>query len=170
MNRRLIIFIAVVIVSLAGWTFLAVQSFLTKQTTKAEIQKAFPADSHPVFMNADKLTLYSLKPEKQTNSAESFHDYVVLGKTEIDTLKHQLELKTAFVAAMAGANSGGCINPRHGLRAESKGRTIDLVISFECQKFMVYSGDQTGEAGINPANLEDPFNQILQNAGVATGK
>jgi hypothetical protein len=170
LKKRLIIFVVVVFFSILGWTFLAVQSLMTKQTTKEEIQKAFPADSYAAFMKSDKLTLYSLKPEGKNEGAEDFHGYSVLGKTEIDILKYQADVKNAFIREMAGAYGAACFNPRHALRAEGNGRTIDVVICFECENFVVYSGDAKGEGSIAAANLVDPFNQVLSNAKIEVAK
>lgn len=170
MKPKVIILFLLVVVSVSGWCYYAFQKFSAKQATKEEISRAFPKDSYAVFMVNEKLTLYALKPESQNTNADNFHGFGILSKTEIDTKEHQKELKTAFVEEMAGAKSAACFNPRHALRAEANGKMIDLAISFECGKFIVYAGDETGEGGISGSNLEQPFNQILQNAGIRSEK
>lgn len=168
-------FIAAVLVaaSLGSWGFFAYQRFTVPETTKAEINRAFPKDSYMAFLSANKLTLYALAPEKQSGgAAESFHGFPVVGKTEIDTIQHQKELKGAFIREMAEAKSADCFLPRHGLRAVgNNGKTVALAISFECGKFKVYTDGATEtEGSIKAENLEAPFNQILRNAGIEAAK
>ena len=103
MKIKIVILFLLVGVSIAGWGIYAVQKLTTPETTMAEIQRAFPKDSYQIFLNGNRLTLYALKPEKQTESAENFRGYNVLGKTEIDTTQHQKELKAGFIYGMAGA-------------------------------------------------------------------
>jgi hypothetical protein len=170
MQIKIAILFLLISVSVVGWGIYVFQKLTITETTMVEIQRAFPADSYQVFLNGSKLTLYRLKPELQTEG-EKFRDFTVLGKTEIDTVPHQKELKAAFINGMAAAKPAVCFNPSHGLRAvSSDGKTVDVVISFECGKFTVYSGDARSEGGINAENLEAPFNQILNNAGIETAK
>jgi hypothetical protein len=170
MQIKIAILFVLITVSVAGWGIYVFQKLTTTETTMAEIQRAFPANSYQLFLNSNKLTLYRLKPEPQTDG-EKFRDFTVLGKTEIDTVPHQKELKAAFVTEMAAAKSAGCFNPSHGLRAVADdGKTVDVVVSFECGKFTVYSGDAQSEGGIKAEHLEAPFNQILNNAGIETSK
>jgi hypothetical protein len=171
MKVKIIILFVLIGVSLVGWTFFGIQRLMTPETSMTEVERAFPQDSYQFFLKSNKLTLYALKPERQTEGAENFRGYGVLGKTEIDTVQHQKELKGAFIRGMAGAKPAPCFNPRHGLRAANdEGKTIDLIISFECEKFAVYWGDSQSESGVNAKDLENPFNQILRNAQIETGK
>lgn len=167
MKAKIIILFVLIGASLIGWSIYAFQRLTTPETTEKEIARAFPKDSYSTFMNANKLTLYSLK---KGEAAENFHGYAVLGKTQIDTMSHQLELKSAFIRAMARAKGADCFSPRHGLRAELDGKTVDVVISFECEKFLVYSENEEGGGGVHSRDLESPFNQILKNAGIEITK
>jgi hypothetical protein len=171
MKVKIAILFILISVSLIGWGIYAYQRLTLPETTMAEINRAFPADSYQTFLKAEKLTLYALKPEQQNETTENFHGYQIAGKTEIDTPQHQKELKGAFVREMAGAKSATCFNPRHGLRViGDKGKTIDVAISFECRKFIVYSDGANGEGAVKAENLEAPFNQILQNSGIEAAK
>ena len=166
MKIRFAVFFLLVAASLAGWGIYAFQKLTTPELKMAEIERAFPKGSYQLFLNANKLTLYALKPETQANGSENFHNFPVAGKTEIDTVEHQKELKGAFVRGMAGAKPANCFDPRHALRAELEGKTVDIAVSFECGKFIVYSGEAQSEGGVRAENLEAPFNQILRNAGI----
>lgn len=172
MKFKLIILFVLVSVCLGSWGFFAYQRLTVPETTMTEIKRAFPNDSYMNFLSGKRLTLYALSPEKQNAGTENFHGFPVLGKTEIDTLEHQKELKGAFIREMASAKSAECFNPRHGLRAVGEnGKTIDLAISFECGKFKVYTDGATEtEGSVKAENLEAPFNQILRNAGIEAAK
>lgn len=170
MNAKVIILFLLVGISLVGWVVYAFQSATTRQTTMAEVNRAFPPESYQLFLKAEKLTLYLLKPESTNADAEKFQGYEVAGKTEIAEVRHQKELKGAFIREMAGAKGAECFNPRHGLRVVSEEKTIDLVISFECNKFVTHFGNEKSEGAVNAQYLESPFNQILQNAGVGVAK
>lgn len=171
MQIKIAILFVLISVSVVGWGIYAFQKLTVPETTMAEIQRAFPAGSYQTFLNSNKLTLYRLEPESQSNGSERFRGFSVLGKTEIDTVPHQKELKAAFITEMATAKSAGCFNPSHGLRAVADdGKMVDVVISFECGKFQVYSGDAQGEGSIKAESLKVPFNQILRNAGIETAK
>lgn len=170
MNAKVIILFLLVGISLVGWVVYAFQSAATRQTTMAEVNRAFPPESYRLFLKAEKLTLYALKPESTNTDAEKFQGYEVAGKTEIAEVKHQKELKGAFIREMAGAKGAACFNPRHGLRVETEGKTIEIVICFECGNFAVHFGDEKGKGAVNAQYLESPFNQILQNAGISVAQ
>lgn len=171
MNVKIAILFLLIAVSVGGWGFYAFKKLTTPETTMAEINRAFPSDSYLNFLNSNKLTLYALKPERQNETPENFHGFQISGKTEIDTKQHQTELKTAFIREMAGAKVKDCFNPKHGLRAVGdNGKTIDLAVSFECGKFVVYSDGSSGEGAVKPEYLEAPFIQILQMSGIETAK
>ena len=171
MNVKIAILFLLITVSLVGWGIFVFQRLTIPETTMAEIKRAFPADSYQIFLNSSKLTLYALKPERQTEAAENFHSYQILGKTEIDILQHQKDVKGALIRGMAGAKPADCFNPRHALRAiGDNGKIVDVAISFECGKFVVYSDSAQSEGGVKAEDLEAPFNQILQNAGIETAK
>lgn len=171
MQIKIAILFILISISVIGWGIYVYQKLTITETTMAEIQRAFPTGSYQTFLNSDKLTLYRLKPESSPTEGEKFRNFTVLGKTEIDTLAHQKELKAAFVTEMAAAKSAACFNPSHGLKAVAEdGKTVDVVISFECGKFTVYSGDAESEGSIKAENIEAPFNQILRNAGIETAK
>lgn len=166
MNFKIAVLFLLITVSLVGWGIYFFQRLTIPETTMAEIKRAFPADSYQAFLNGKKLTLYALKPEGG-ETTENFQGFQILGKTEIDTVQHQKDVKGAFIRGMAGAKPADCFNPRHALRAVGEnGKIVDVAISFECGKFVVYSDGAKSEGGVKAEDLEAPFNQILGNAGI----
>lgn len=103
--------------------------------------------SMPILDAAEQVTLYSIdgrdfEPGQAPKAEEKFHGYPVLGKivftdaekcnAVVGTLNEGLAQSDGKIAA--------CFWPRHGMRAEKKGRTIDYVICFECSQVRASEG------------------------------
>ena len=87
-------------------------------------------------------TLYSLDPDKDWGKSppeKLFHDYRILGKTDVDKTK-----SAPLLAALRKGiqDSDGthyrCFNPRLGISATYNGHSIELVICFECAQIQIY--------------------------------
>lgn len=167
MNTKLIILFVLIGVSLVGWAVYGIQRLTTPDVTLEEINRAFPKGSYEAFLKSEKLTLFALNPEKAAEGAENLQGWAIVGKVPVPELRYQNELKAAFIREMARAKAAACFNPRHGLRAETDdGKTIDLIICFECNSFQVHYGSERANGAINKTYLEDPFNQILKISGI----
>jgi hypothetical protein len=96
-------------------------------------------------LNEAEFTLLSLNPnpapESEDKSKETFHNYEVLGKTVVRDRKARAELLTALNNGIEGwdGSTVRCFNPRHGISATQGGKTIDLVICFECHSIRTYA-------------------------------
>lgn len=121
----------------------------------------------------DRLTLYSIdgRPEPARGAipagAEAFHEFPVLGKSVVEDPKRRKALIDAFNDGIAGGEGyrSKCFWPRHGIRAETGGVTVDYVICFECLQFVTHRGDQQVTETIDRAPLK-PFNEELKRAGI----
>ncbi len=94
-----------------------------------------------------KVVLYWLDPIRfhgETPSAELFHGFSILGDTEITDRSEQQALLRALARGVRGYGSDvpRCFNPRHALHVEQSGRSIDLVICFECLQVSAYGFQQ----------------------------
>src|SRR5262249_6529154 len=101
-----------------------------------------PAQVAAVLDKAEKVELLSLVPEEREEERKrDFHGYPVLGKT---TLKKEDRQKVLNALKKGIADSDGrvatCFNPRHGIRASHGGKTVELLICFECLQVDVYAG------------------------------
>jgi hypothetical protein len=119
-----------------------------------------------------QLTLYSIdgrdfEPGEEPKSDDKFHGYPVLGKVEITEESKRRELVMALRDGFE--NSDGkmakCFWPRHGLRWEENGRTIDIVICFECYQVEVRP-NPTRKAKAITRDPQPLFDQTLTDAGV----
>ena len=96
--------------------------------------ECFSADVSKVLANAEKLELYSLDPgRKEKKATDGFRRRKILGKTTLsgDEKKSIVESLQKGVAENRGS-AAWCFNPRHGIKATHEGKTVELVICFEC--------------------------------------
>jgi hypothetical protein len=133
-----------------------------------------PSAVRQTLENADQLELLSVqtllplgKGMVKIPPVGAFHDYPVLGSTRITDASARQKLVAAFYrGATAKTEAARCFNPRHGIRATGEGRTVDLLICFECGQVRAYvAGEMTASFRIarSPQPLLD---QILRDAGV----
>lgn len=153
--------------------FLAVLlMFLTSQFACAANENSLTPQVQAVLNKADQIELLSLSPEHlQEKPKDAFHGWRVLGSTTIKGDDKAAAL-TALRAGIA-ANDGmvaGCFNPRHGVRATQGGKTVDLVICFECLQISVYVGEEREKGVLTTAQAQPLFNKLLTAAKVPLPK
>jgi hypothetical protein len=104
-----------------------------------------------VLTEAETLTVFSLEPApteaEAAASKEKFHRYVVLGKTKLDGAVAKKPVLDALLQGIAEHNGvvANCFIPRHGLRAESGGKRVDLVICFQCFSIRIFENAEDAE-------------------------
>lgn len=105
-----------------------------------------------IIENASEIELYSLDPKSSAKSPSKdrgFHGWIVLGKTTLkDTSKKQQILDAIKKGVANGKQGARCFWPRHGIRAKSKGETVDLVICFECSWVYVFYDEKSDRDSI----------------------
>lgn len=138
-----------------------------------------PARVERLFAQSETFELYSLDPtveprqgSKDGSSDESFHEWKVLGKTEI---KEPAERKKLVDALRLGAedNAGtadGFFIPRHGLRLRSGKETVDLLICFQCLSIQVYVNGNMAKGFLTTLETQKEFDTALSTAGVKLPK
>jgi hypothetical protein len=127
----------------------------------------------------DSLTnLFNDKEELHTNNAQSkkdtrerFHDYPVLGRTEIKDPKRRSELLKALYRGVRKFRGGvpACFEPRHGIIANRGTNKVELVICFECEQVAEYADGNHAWSLMSKAPRE-LFNRTLSEAGVPLAK
>ena len=145
-----------------------------KTPSAAKFARSLPDDSRSVLENCDKLTLYSLKPAYNFNTDGSafqggFHDYPVLGKTEIPADRRNEVLAQLYNGLAVPDNflSYACFCPRHGLRAEKGKQYVDLVICFSCQQMQVFTEKRPDQMTTGISSEPRPaFDRILKDGKV----
>ena len=130
---------------------------------------AIPAAAAEALAKPDSVELLSLDPDRPKDKPkDDFHGWKVLGRTTIkdDAARKKL---TADLAAAAEASEGlaaACFNPRHGLCVTRNGKTIDLVICFECLQVQVFEGDKDAGEFLITDTPQPAFDKVLRDAGV----
>ena len=121
-----------------------------------------------ILDKADQIELISLSPERLAEKPkDAFHGWRVLGSTAIKGEDKATAL-TALRSAIA-ANEGmvaACFNPRHGIRATQGGKTVDLVICFECMQIEVFIGQERAKGVLTTGAAQPLFNKLLNTAKV----
>jgi hypothetical protein len=97
----------------------------------------------------------------------------VLGKTESKDKAMRLKIFKTLSHGVAEAFNGAfCFDPRHGIRATRNGKTVDLVICFECEwiEGHLNNGDAFGDK-VAVSKLPEPlFSRILKKAQIPLDK
>jgi len=104
-------------------------------------------------------------------SKEYFHDYRVLGRTEIKDPKRKAELLAALYQGVEDrrASPAACFDPRHGIVAVAGTNRVELLICFHCNQGQEYSA--TGQRGfLIGKDPQELFNRTLTEAGVPLAK
>jgi hypothetical protein len=129
-----------------------------------------PADVQTVLDRCDEIELYSLDPARNLDTEkpkDEFHGWKVLGKTTLKTGDRK--------AVLAALNKGikdsdgtvaACFNPRHGIKATHDGRTVELVICFECLSMQVNYGDGKTVSLTTTSTPQRAFDEALTDAKV----
>jgi len=129
--------------------------------------RGIPGVAATAMRNADSLELLSLDPRRGRADAD-FHKHKVLGRT---TVTDPVTRKLLYSSLQSGARwnlpfPALCFNPRHGIRATAEGRTIDLVICFECSHVEVWQGESLLTTFFVGQSPESVFDQVLRDAGL----
>lgn len=140
----------------------------------AAADNKLPAAAQAILDKAESVELLSLHPRPvpkadQAKDKDLFYNYRVLGKTALKAA----DRKTVLAALDKGVKdadpdlAAGCFNPRHGIRAKHDGKTLDLVICFECLSIAVYIDGEYVKALPKVTGSPQPaFDKVLTAAKV----
>lgn len=155
--------------------------------SEKSLDSIFPGDARRILEQSENLTLLSVSPSPgdyddpaNAPSRPKFHEHGILGQTRVaGSVKAELlaSFYDGFIAPYSPPRADGlknlkqigfgCFNPRHGIRATSGGKTIDLLICFECRHFEVYENGKLVRQRSLATDAPLPvFNRILTKAHV----
>jgi hypothetical protein len=131
-----------------------------------ELDRLFPEKHRRILEEAAELEMFSIGGTAGQKAEEEFRYFGVVGKMRVTDGRIKAELVSALFDGVATpSNMMGCFKPHHGVRATHEGKTVDLLICFECQNFKGFA--ESGEFGGAISKLpEDLFNRILTSGGV----
>jgi hypothetical protein len=128
---------------------------------------------------AEAFELYSLDPERRVGKdgkvvevKDDFHGWQVLGKTDVMEAAQRKRLTDALRLG-AEDNFGmaaACFIPRHGVRLKGGGKTVDLVICFQCLSVEVFVDGEKQKGFLTTGEPQKEFDQALKAAGIKLAK
>jgi hypothetical protein len=151
-----------IILTCAAWYIAAVpvDHYLRnklRKPTPVQIKAAFPKNTRTIFEHSDKFILLSLagmeatlpRPFELTSfilasdtkrlSESMFHNYRILGQTEIKDKDVQKHIRAIYDDGITDTGfSATCFSPKHGVRAIKNGQILDFVICFHCSYAEVF--------------------------------
>ena len=152
MNARR--FALAVTVVLAAW--------LTAPGAAKGDEVKLPAEVLKILENAEQIEVVSVDP------GNGKQDTKELGGTSVKDAAKRKQIREALYRSVAeGKEPAKCFEPRHIIRATSGGKTVNMVICFECSRIHLFVGDQK-ERTVVPisSHAEAILTQILKDAGV----
>ena len=102
---------------------------------------SFPESVQSVLENSDQMELISLDPSfLEKKEKEGFHGWKVLGKVSIKDAQSQKSVLATIEDGIAKHDGSValCFNPRHGLHVTQEGKTVDLILCFECNQIQIF--------------------------------
>jgi len=140
-------------------------------------QNVLPSETKKVLDTGERFVLLSLDPthlvfrdQSAPPPKETFHNYAVLGKTEIRDAVARTELLRALYKGIRDSDGlvAACFNPRHGISATLGDETVDLVICFECLSIQTHA--KGGKSVLTTHSPVQSFNRALKRAGLPIAK
>jgi hypothetical protein len=133
-----------------------------------EKEKSLPEEMKTVLEKADLIELISVNPERpKEKPKENVGGYAILGKTELKDEKRREVLDAMEKGIAAGGPGARCFIPRHAIRATHDGKTVELVICFECAWVYTYVNGERTKTTLTTAKTPEPaLDKILKDAGV----
>jgi hypothetical protein len=105
---------------------------LTKNQKK-ELDSTLPPKVREILEKADALDVLGLSSEEKAGIGwyPDVRTVLPIGNERTELLR------SFFFDASAGPNPSACFIPRHGLRARYKGKTVNVIICYQCHLFVV---------------------------------
>ena len=143
--------------------------------TAEKPENKLSADVQTILEKAEQFELLSLDPAVEgVKGKEGFHGWKILGKTMVKDAAVRKEIVTALDKGIAESDGNGakCFDPRHGIRAQRDGKTVELVICFECGWVYVFSGEKEARQGVavTTGKPQTVFDKVLKEAEVPLPK
>jgi hypothetical protein len=130
-------------------------------------RSSIPKVANEALEKGTDFELFSLNPAHLTEKPENhFHGWEVLGSTKIDDAKTRGQIVAALRKGVAESDGmvAACFNPRHGIRVQHGGKTIDLVICFECLSAAVYVDGERSDGFLTTSSPQATFDRVLKAA------
>lgn len=163
-----------------------VASCVALRPTQTEHDNRLPDEVRALLSGADQMELLSLDPHLRRPATPlrpetgvepvfvieepaigEFHTWPVLGRTTLIDPHARQQVVAAIEKGLADSDGTArqCFYPHHGLHASCQGKTVDLVICYECNQLLVYI-DRLETYRLTATTSQPVLNAILKEAGV----
>lgn len=138
--------------------------------------KKLPEEAQAVLAKGETFELLSLHPQRDSQPGEkpdpkAFHGYKILGKIAIKEAAVRKQLLEALDKGMREkVQPARCFIPRHGIHAVQDGKTVDLVICFECHQIHVFVNGKREPVVLVGKSAEPTLDKLLKEAGIPKAK
>jgi hypothetical protein len=141
-----------------GIPVIAVSPLNTRQ--RRELNATLPPKVREILEKADTLEVLGLSSDDKAGIGW-YPD--VRARLPLGTERSEL-INAFFFDASAGPNPSACFIPRHGLKATYKGKTVEVLICYQCHLFVVEGdlGEFDGGVYKEGAAAHHLFERILQ--------
>lgn len=134
---------------------------------------ALPAETRKMLDKAESIEFFSLNPSPIDSKAkdQGFRGYKPLGSVKLEKKAERERLLKALYKGIDDSDGSvaGCFIPRHGIKAVVDGKTVELVICFQCHSMTVYV-DGKRSSVLTDGGPAATFNKILTDAKVPLPK
>lgn len=146
----------------AGVAIQATVSATPAPPPSAPAGNALPSAVRETLETAEKIEILRLEGDRH---AGDFHDQTILARSTLRASERDALLAAIDQALTTWDQSfARCFNPRHAVRATKGGKTVDLVICFECHRMMI-DGQPEPALGVSP-KAEKLFDAIFARSGL----
>lgn len=130
-------------------------------------------DELKLLEGATSIELVALDPLKasmrQSPPADVMRGFGVLGRATLSDAARCDELVRLIARGIAESDGSAamCFNPRHGLRVRRDGRTLELLICYECLQMRAWSDAGSTQADVlTSASVEPAVSSLFEAAGL----
>lgn len=125
------------------------------------IDKLLTAEHQQIFQKAEKITFLRIGKEiaenikfeepkfQKINEKGSFHGYEITETVEIENADSRQNFVDYLFNESIEFPAMRCFLPRHGFRATANGKTVEILICFECNHFYAFDGKGTQYATLS---------------------
>lgn len=127
---------------------------------RKELDSSLPPKVRQILEKAQSLEVLGLSSEEKVGIG--WHPDVSIGLPNSPERRHLLE--SFYFDASAGPNPSACFLPRHGLKASYDGKTVEIIICFQCHVFTVRGdlGEFDGGVYLKGSASHHFFEKILR--------
>ena len=150
-------------------------SFQLAAEWNGALHSAIPESIRTALLDVADIELYSLDPKHRDElQAKEFERRKVIGNTVISDAETRKRLLAALNKGVAeaigskGPAGAACFDPRHAIRVKQGGKSIYILICFECGHVYTYVDDKLDRTLYFPIS-ETPlvtFNSVLRYRGL----